>query len=257
MKAVPTLKMASGLLALFLVTTIQISAEIVEFDDNRQIDFPGGYYLVDDSGKTIKRMPDARTAVVRAFRTHRGGKEYMSDWSWERFKSSNIPPSWIRAIDSGKTTEQREQSKQRGMSMFFIEYAVVQENAFAGDGKFDELMLLAELSQQHADFIAEFWRTRALMEVREEVSEVVARVVKNADGKDKEATQREAQQKAAYLFYSYYYDHWEQINEMIMRSLAKQQAEAEQGSAGQPATRSESDSEGGDKPQPEADVRSR
>lgn len=33
--------------------------------------------------------------------------------------------------------------------------------------------------------------------------------------------------------------------------------EAEQGSAGQPATRSESDSEGGDKPQPESDGRSR
>jgi hypothetical protein len=39
--------------------------------------------------------------------------------------------------------------------------------------------------------------------------------------------------------------------------LLEYQNQAEQGSTGQPATRSESDSEGGDKPQPEAEGRTR
>ncbi|MBK1884795.1 hypothetical protein JIN85_20465 [Luteolibacter pohnpeiensis] len=43
----------------------------------------------------------------------------------------------------------------------------------------------------------------------------------------------------------------------LQKEAAGKNQQAEQGSAGQPATRSESDSEGGDKPQPESEGRSR
>lgn len=47
------------------------------------------------------------------------------------------------------------------------------------------------------------------------------------------------------------------LSERATVLAAIQKRRAEQGSAGQPATRSESDSEGGDKPQPESEWRSR
>ncbi|MBK1884909.1 hypothetical protein JIN85_21035 [Luteolibacter pohnpeiensis] len=43
----------------------------------------------------------------------------------------------------------------------------------------------------------------------------------------------------------------------LLKALRDNETKAEQGGAGQPATRPESDSEGGDKPQPESEGRSR
>ena len=45
--------------------------------------------------------------------------------------------------------------------------------------------------------------------------------------------------------------------DLLIRNPAAVKKEGEQAGAGQPATRSESDSEGGDKPQPESEGRSR
>jgi len=118
--------------------------------------------------------------------------------------------------------------------MFYVEYAVVQENAFGGKGSFDDLMKLAEISPQKADFIAKFWRGRALMEVGEEVEKVVARGMKRFDGTNREAMQKEVLQESSYLFYSYYYDHWDAINTMIKDSLERvaENEKGEQGSGG-------------------------
>ncbi len=130
-------------------------------------------------------------------------------------------------------TADESATENPGMPAFYVEYLVVQKNAFGGEGAFKELMELAEISRSSADFIAEFWRARALMEVRGELDTVIENIFKRNMEMSEDELQRLAQKKTSFLIYSSYYDHWDEINEMIRTSL-RAAIEGEQGSDGNP-----------------------
>jgi hypothetical protein len=110
---------------------------------------------------------------------------------------------------------------------FHISYASLQNMAFGGEGYFDELMEITRLDEDRSNFIADFWRTRALAEQNQAIDIILERIFQRSDGTSKEERQKEAIRKSNTLLQSYYYDHWDDINQMIKVSLklAKEKAE--------------------------------
>ncbi len=102
-------------------------------------------------------------------------------------------------------------------------YANVQQMIFFGNGHDTDLMELDKLSSKRARFIAKFWRTRALLSAGDYPKTIVDRYSRQANKGTSEETKAivdKVQQDMSFVFYSYYYDHWTEINDMIVKTLA-------------------------------------
>ena len=112
---------------------------------------------------------------------------------------------------------------EAGISRFFLHYAVVQHSLMADRGRFDELLELAKLDPQAANFIAEFWRVKAVNECGDFVERTVSVHSKRIGPKTTEVERKALLDQAAkqtdQCLYDVYYRNWHAINEMIVTRL--------------------------------------
>lgn len=118
---------------------------------------------------------------------------------------------------------------EEGIPRFYLDYAVVEHSLKNDVGNFDEFMNLRELDMNSANFIAEFWSGKARRECDEFIKGVAKRYSKRVTtqtSKEKynkliKAAKREKDQ----CFYGVYYDHWDEINQMIVEKYKSALAE--------------------------------
>lgn len=110
-------------------------------------------------------------------------------------------------------------AQEATLPRFYLDYAIVQHSLKADKGLFDELMDLAKMDRNSADFIAKFWWGKAKKECNEFVEKIArkyARRITPAMSKtDKEKLQKLVTEEANQCYYGVYYDHWEEVNQMI------------------------------------------
>jgi hypothetical protein len=81
-----------------LATTLSHGAEVHALPAAQSYRFEHGYNVIDEGGKVLKVVPGPTEAIVAAYRDVDGTRHYMSDWSFERYRSQNQKPNWIVAI---------------------------------------------------------------------------------------------------------------------------------------------------------------
>jgi 23S rRNA G2069 N7-methylase RlmK/C1962 C5-methylase RlmI len=108
-----------------------------------------------------------------------------------------------------------------GLPRFYLDYAVVQHSLKNDVGNFDEFMKLAEIDRESADFMAEFWWSKAKRECNEYIKETIERqarrITPETSEEEKEELLRDARAEADQCFYGVYYDHWDEINDMVVK----------------------------------------
>lgn len=102
----PTKKPLRHLLlaAVLLTNTISIaqaweSSDLTVYKQATELRFPSGFQVVDDaspSANVVKTVSGPADATVSAYVDSRGARFYMSDWSYDRYRSEGIRPNWIR-----------------------------------------------------------------------------------------------------------------------------------------------------------------
>ena len=107
----------------------------------------------------------------------------------------------------------------KGLHRFYLDYAVVEHSLKNDKGLFKELMALAKLDRNAADFLAEFWWTKAKTACNSFVKEVVERysgmVTPETSQPELDQLEKQVKQESNHCFYGVYYDHWDEINQMI------------------------------------------
>lgn len=124
------------------------------------------------------------------------------------------------------------EGETKGLHRFYLDYAVV-KHSLKNDEGLNELMALAKLDQKAADFLAEFWWIKAKKECIsfvKEMNKLYADKIATATSQpEKEQLKEQAMREADQCFYGVYYDHWNEINQMIKkqyeRALKKRQKE--------------------------------
>ena len=112
-------------------------------------------------------------------------------------------------------------STAQGLHRFYLDYAVVQHSLKNDVGNFNEFMKLAELDRDSADFIAKFWWGKAKKECDEFIRGIIVDHVKNltkeTSNEEKEKLEKTIMEEADHCFYGVYYDHWDEINQMVVQ----------------------------------------
>jgi hypothetical protein len=98
-------------LALFFFTLAAVEAqEFRVLPSPQKKSFPHGFDIINHEGTVIKSLPEARSATIQAYIDRHGRSLYMSDWSYERYKTNGIEPNWIVSRDdlpAGETLRSR------------------------------------------------------------------------------------------------------------------------------------------------------
>ena len=88
-------------------------------------------------------------------------------------------------------------------------------------GYFDELMKINDKMPSHADIIAEYWHHKAFKANEREINVIIEKVTNKINKKltenELEKLDKEINKKTRPVFHFYYYDHWNEINEMIIK----------------------------------------
>ena len=120
---------------------------------------------------------------------------------------------------------------EQGLPRFYLDYAVVQHSLKNDVGNFDEFMKLAEIDSNSADFIAKFWWGKAKKECDEYLKSLVERYVKKitqeTSKEEKEELKKLIKEDAVNCFYGVYYDHWDEINQMVLQKYKAALSERE------------------------------
>lgn len=110
---------------------------------------------------------------------------------------------------------------ESSMPRFYLDYAVVSHSLKNDEGHFEELMAIAKAHPQKTDFIAEFWWAKAKKECHDTFDEIVRRYASQVKGDtsaaEKSKLEKEAKAEADQCVYGVYYDHWDEINQMIIK----------------------------------------
>ena len=110
---------------------------------------------------------------------------------------------------------------------FFLDYAVVKHSLKNDQGVFDELIGLRHLNPHAADFLVEFWWTKAKKECNDYMYEVAKRYSEketaDTSKAQKEKLHGEATKEVDQCFYGVYYDNWDEINRMILQNYKNEQ----------------------------------
>lgn len=110
-------------------------------------------------------------------------------------------------------------AEEKTLPRFYLDYAVVQHSLMNDQGLFDELMDIAEKNRPSADFIAEFWWSKANTKCQDVVHNISrrygAQITAKTSLKEKETLRKAAKKEADQCFYGVYYDNWDAINRMI------------------------------------------
>ena len=122
------------------------------------------------------------------------------------------------------------QAQETGVPVFYVHYALLENLAFR-ETKMAELIKLREIAPEKAEFLTEFWRTRAMManhvytqDLIERYSERIAKAIPEK----RKLAEKELFDKVSYVDCSYYYDHWTEINDMIVLNLERALKEAKE-----------------------------
>jgi hypothetical protein len=107
----------------------------------------------------------------------------------------------------------RESAGERNFHMFYLDYAVVKHSLKGDQGLVDELMEIAKNSP--SDVLANFWWERALRHCEARLREAINVEVRRTPMRQEEDMRHEVLEKTAPCRYSYYVDHWDEINQMI------------------------------------------
>lgn len=111
------------------------------------------------------------------------------------------------------------QAEPPPLHRFFLDYAVVKHSLKNDEGAFDELMELRDLDPYAADFVAEFWWSKAKRQCNALMKEVAERYARRVTATTSEVDQeriiKEARKEIDQCIYGVYYDHWDEINRMI------------------------------------------
>jgi hypothetical protein len=140
--------------------------------------------------------------------------------NWISKVSTEMPkPFQITAVFLLLAIPAVQHGQELGISRFYLDYVVVQNSLMAGKGFFDELMNLAKLDRQSADFLAEFWWSKAKKECYDFVEKTARRYAEKITPKSSNAEIKQVEvqmmDEVNQCYHSVYYDHWEEINRMI------------------------------------------
>jgi hypothetical protein len=110
-----------------------------------------------------------------------------------------------------------------GIPEFYLHYALLENMGFR-ESKSDELLKLQEIAPGKAQWLTEFWRTRAQMACQpyvDHLAQMFASRLTKSPSEKREEIEKQLREKMAYVMCSYYYDHWTDINEMIVLNLER------------------------------------
>lgn len=117
-----------------------------------------------------------------------------------------------------------------GLHRFFLDYAIVKHSLRNDQGVFEELMALNRLDPRAANFLADFWWSKSRRECSAFANEVAERYARRGTSTMPEAEKdrlvKQAREEIDQCRYGVYYDHWDEINRMIMQryeSVLRQQ----------------------------------
>ena len=126
-------------------------------------------------------------------------------------------PTLIALLLFARVSVASEQMK--GLHRFYADYAVVQHSLKNDKGLFNQLMALYDLDRNVANFLAEFWWTKAKKEcdsfVKEAAEHYSRMITAETSQPERERLEKEVKQEADHCFYGVYYEHWDEINQMI------------------------------------------
>lgn len=121
------------------------------------------------------------------------------------------------------------QAVEPTMPRFYLDYAVVQDSLKNGHGYLKELLGFAKTHRQQADFLAEFWWARAKKDCMETFREIAKRygpqINQSATATEKTKLENALQAEADQCVYGVIYDHWDEINKMILEKVRSAEQE--------------------------------
>src|SRR5215472_16239296 len=126
-------------------------------------------------------------------------------------------PTLIVLLLFGHVSVGSEETK--GLHRFYLDYAVVEHSLKNDKGFFNQLMALYDLDRNAANFLAEFWWTKAKTQcnsfVKESVEHYSRMITPDTSQPEQERLEKQTKQEADHCFYGVYYEHWDEINQMI------------------------------------------
>jgi len=102
---------------------------------------------------------------------------------------------------------------ERTWSVFYIDYAVVQRDLKGNQGLHEELMEIA--AEDTLNTLGNFWFQRAAHHCDAQVKEAIKVEVRRTPKRKEKDMLTDVWDKTAPCRYSYYVDHWDEINQMI------------------------------------------
>jgi hypothetical protein len=121
------------------------------------------------------------------------------------------------------------QAAEPTMPRFYLDYAVVQDSLKNGHGYLKELLGFAKTHRQQADFLAEFWWARAKKECIGTFKEIANRygpqINQSTSAIEKTKLEKALQAEADQCVYGVIYDHWDEINKMILEKVQRAKQE--------------------------------
>lgn len=106
------------------------------------------------------------------------------------------------------------------MPRFYLDYAVVEHSLKNDKGYSKELLDFAKAHRQQADFLANFWWAKAKKECMETFKEIVHRyasqMTPSTSAANKTKLENLAKAESDQCVYGVIYDHWDEINAMIV-----------------------------------------
>jgi len=114
-------------------------------------------------------------------------------------------------------------ASEQTMPRFYLDYAVVEHSLKNDKGYSKELLDFAKAHRQQADFLADFWWAKAKKECLETFKEIVHRyasqVTPSTSASDRTNLEKAAKAESDQCVYGVIYDHWDEINAMIVEKV--------------------------------------
>jgi hypothetical protein len=116
-----------------------------------------------------------------------------------------------------------ESKEESGLHRFFLDYAVMDHSLKGDQGETEKLMALLQADQENdtqtAKCLAGFWHQRAIQHcdawVQKSIKRHIQALPEQASEKQKDAVMTKVWKDVEPCLHSYYYDHWEEINQTI------------------------------------------
>jgi len=113
--------------------------------------------------------------------------------------------------------------EEKGISRFFLDYAVVEHSLKNDKGYSIKLLELYKKNPNSAIFLADFWHYKAVKECYKFMKETAhfysEKISIDMTEGQKDKIMEPAKEAIDHCFYGFYYDNWDEINRTIVNKL--------------------------------------